>query len=83
MGLITSGILAQLYRRLVYRLLSKKFWIHFMSRIIYCNKLQKDAEGLNRIPWPGDLGKKIYDSISAEAWQLWLNHQTMLINEYD
>ncbi len=53
-----------------------------MSRIIYCHKLKQDAEGLTRLPWPGELGKRIYDEISAEAWQLWLNHQTMLINEY-
>ena len=51
-------------------------------RLIYCAKLQKEAEGLDNPPMPGELGKKIYDQISKEAWQLWLNHQTMLINEY-
>jgi Fe-S cluster biosynthesis and repair protein YggX len=53
-----------------------------MSRIIFCQKLQKDAEGLDYPPYPGDLGKKIYLSISKEAWQLWLARQTMFINEY-
>jgi len=53
-----------------------------MTRLIHCTKLQKEAEGLAQPPLPGELGKKIYDHISKEAWQLWLNHQTMLINEY-
>ncbi len=53
-----------------------------MTRIVNCAKLQKPAEGLAHPPYPGELGKKIYDNISAEAWQLWLAHQTMQINEY-
>ena len=53
-----------------------------MSRIIHCIKLNKEAEGLDFAPYPGELGKKIYDNISKEAWQQWMNHQTMLINEY-
>ena len=53
-----------------------------MTRIIDCTKLKKPAEGLERPPFPGQLGQKIYIEISAEAWQMWLNHQTMLINEF-
>lgn len=53
-----------------------------MSRLIYCLKLDKQAEGLDFAPYPGELGKKIFENISKEAWQLWLKHQTMLINEY-
>ncbi len=53
-----------------------------MTHIIHCFKLQKETEGLAQPPIPGELGNKIYESISKEAWQLWLNHQTMLINEY-
>lgn len=53
-----------------------------MSRIIYCHKLHKQTEGLDFPPYPGELGRKIYESISKEAWQLWLNRQTMFINEY-
>ena len=53
-----------------------------MTRLIQCAKLHKEAEGLNQPPIPGELGKKIYETISKEAWQMWLNHQTMLINEY-
>ncbi len=53
-----------------------------MTRLIDCVKLQKKAQGLERPPYPGELGKKIYESISAEAWQMWLAHQTMLINEF-
>lgn len=53
-----------------------------MVRTIYCIKLQKEAEGLAQPPLPGELGKKIYEHVSKEAWQQWINHQTMLINEY-
>ncbi len=53
-----------------------------MTRLIDCTKLKKKAEGLGYQSYPGELGKKIYNEISEEAWQLWLAHQTMLINEY-
>jgi Fe-S cluster biosynthesis and repair protein YggX len=52
-----------------------------MSRIVQCAHLRKEAAGLTYLPYPGDLGRRIYDQISAEAWQLWLRHQTMLVNE--
>jgi len=48
---------------------------------VHCIKLDKKSEGLERAPYPGVLGKKILDSVSKEAWQMWLDHQTMLINE--
>ena len=48
---------------------------------LYCIKLNKELEGLERAPYPGELGKKILNSVSKEAWQMWLDHQTMLINE--
>lgn len=53
-----------------------------MSRTIYCIKLHTQAEGLDYLPYPGELGQRIYQSISKSAWQQWVNHQTMLINEY-
>lgn len=53
-----------------------------MSRMINCLKLGKEAEGLSFQTWPGELGKKVFDNISQEAWDMWVNHQTMLINEY-
>jgi Fe-S cluster biosynthesis and repair protein YggX len=52
-----------------------------MARMIQCSMLKKEAEGLDYQPYPGDLGRRIYDSISKEAWALWVAHQTMLINE--
>ncbi len=52
-----------------------------MSRTIQCIKLNKQAEGLDFPPYPGELGKKIYESVSKEAWAAWLKHQTMLVNE--
>ena len=53
-----------------------------MSRTIHCAKLCIDAEGLDFAPWPGPLGQRVYAEISKPAWQQWLAHQTMLINEY-
>lgn len=53
-----------------------------MMRSIHCLKLGKEAEGLAHPPLPGEMGQKIYDHISKDAWQLWLDHQTILINEY-
>ncbi len=53
-----------------------------MSRMVNCVKLGKEAEGLERQTYPGDLGKRIFDNVSKEAWAAWLQHQTMLINEY-
>jgi Fe-S cluster biosynthesis and repair protein YggX len=44
-------------------------------------KLNREAEGLDRQTYPGELGKRIFDNVSKEAWQQWLRHQTMLINE--
>ena len=52
-----------------------------MSRTVHCVTLQREAEGLAFAPWPGELGKRIFASVSKEAWQQWLAHQTMLINE--
>ena len=51
-----------------------------MPRTIQCLHLKKQAEGLDFQPYPGELGKKIYAGISKEAWQLWMKHQTMLVN---
>lgn len=48
---------------------------------VHCVYLGKEAEALTRAPYPGELGQRILESISKEAWQQWLAHQTMLINE--
>ena len=53
-----------------------------MSRMIHCIKLDREAEGLGRLPYPGPLGQRIFNEVSAEAWSEWLHFQTMLINEY-
>ena len=52
-----------------------------MARTIFCSKLQREAEGLDFAPWPGELGQRLYREISKPAWAEWLAHQTMLINE--
>ena len=50
--------------------------------MVQCVMLKREAAGLDRPPYPGDLGRRIYDNVSREAWARWLQHQTMLINEY-
>jgi len=52
-----------------------------MARTVNCVKLGREADGLDFPPYPGELGKRIYESVSKEAWAAWLKHQTMLINE--
>ncbi|MEO8202782.1 MAG: oxidative damage protection protein [Betaproteobacteria bacterium] len=52
-----------------------------MARMVNCVKLGREAEGLDAPTYPGPLGKRIYESVSKEAWQGWLRHQTMLVNE--
>lgn len=52
-----------------------------MSRKVFCKKLNKELDGLTQPPYPGPKGIEIYESISAQAWQDWQRHQTMLINE--
>jgi Fe-S cluster biosynthesis and repair protein YggX len=53
-----------------------------MTRTVNCVLLGHEAEGLDRPPYPGELGQRIYEQVSKQAWQQWLAHQTMLINEY-
>ncbi len=53
-----------------------------MTRMVNCIKLNREAEGLERMPYPGELGQRIFEHVSKEAWQMWIQHQTMLINEY-
>jgi Fe-S cluster biosynthesis and repair protein YggX len=52
-----------------------------MSRLVHCVKLGREAEGLDRQPYPGELGQRIFEQVSKQAWADWLRHQTMLINE--
>ena len=52
-----------------------------MARMVQCIKLNKEAEGMDFAPLPGDLGKKIWNQVSKEAWAAWLKQQTMLINQ--
>ena len=52
-----------------------------MARTVRCSVLGEEAEGLERPPYPGPLGQRIFESVSKEGWQRWVAHQTMLINE--
>jgi Fe-S cluster biosynthesis and repair protein YggX len=53
-----------------------------MARTVRCALLKIETDGLDYVPYPGELGKRVYESVSKQAWQQWLAHQTMLINEY-
>ncbi|MHB1847092.1 MAG: oxidative damage protection protein [Deltaproteobacteria bacterium] len=53
-----------------------------MARLVMCVKLNRELPGLEDAPWPDELGDRIYDRVSEEAWKLWLEHQKMLLNEY-
>jgi Fe-S cluster biosynthesis and repair protein YggX len=53
-----------------------------MSRIVHCVVLKREAEGLDRPPYPGELGRRIFEQVSKEGWQRWVQHQTILLNEY-
>jgi len=52
-----------------------------MTRTVFCRKYKQELEGLERPPYPGELGQQIYDNVSKKAWMEWTQHQTMLINE--
>ncbi len=52
-----------------------------MARMVKCIKLGREAEGLDFPPVPGELGKKLWENVSKEAWAAWQKHQTMLVNE--
>ena len=52
-----------------------------MARMVQCVKLGREAEGMDFPPYPGVLGKRIWENVSKEAWAGWLKHQTMLVNE--
>ena len=53
-----------------------------VNRTIKCVKLQKELPGLDEPPWPGELGQRIYDSISKDAWTMWEERMKMILNEY-
>ncbi|NKB77821.1 MAG: oxidative damage protection protein [Gammaproteobacteria bacterium] len=53
-----------------------------MTRIVKCSLLGSEAEGLEKAPYPGELGQRIYDNVSKDAWQQWLERLVMIINEY-
>ena len=52
-----------------------------MTRQVFCQYEQRETEGLDFVPWPGELGKRVYAGVGKTAWSAWLAHQTMLINE--
>jgi Fe-S cluster biosynthesis and repair protein YggX len=53
-----------------------------MTRNVQCVVLKREAPGLDRLPYPGALGQRIFNEVSREAWAAWVRHQTMLLNEY-
>jgi Fe-S cluster biosynthesis and repair protein YggX len=55
---------------------------HPSGRTVHCVKFQQDLPGLDAPPWPGELGQRIYASVSSKAWKLWEDRQKMILNEY-
>ena len=53
-----------------------------MTRKVHCVLLKREADGLERPTYPGELGRRIYENVSKEAWGRWVRHQVMLMNEY-
>ena len=53
-----------------------------MARMVMCVKLQREAEGLDFAPYPGEIGRRLYDNVSKEAWKLWEERMKMILNEY-
>ncbi len=53
-----------------------------MSRIVHCVKLGKDLPGLEAPPWPGELGQRVFENVSADAWKMWEERMKMILNEY-
>ena len=51
-------------------------------RMVQCTKLGREMPGLDRIPWKGEIGKRVYENVSNEAWRLWVEHSKMLMNEF-
>ncbi len=52
------------------------------THMVKCVKFDKEMPGLERVPWKGELGKRIYDNVSQEAWKMWIEHSKMIMNEY-
>jgi Fe-S cluster protector protein len=52
------------------------------TRMVHCVKFGKELPGLDRVPWRGELGKRVYDNVSKDAWKLWIEHSKMIMNEY-
>ncbi len=52
------------------------------GRIVHCVKFQKELPGLDVPPWPGEIGQRVYENVSAQAWKLWEERQKMILNEY-
>ena len=53
-----------------------------MARLVQCVKLAKELEGLEKPPFKGPLGQRVFDGVSKEAWRMWLEHSKMIVNEY-
>jgi len=52
------------------------------TRMVKCVKFGKEMPGLDRIPWKGELGKRVYENVSKEAWKMWIEHSKMIMNEF-
>lgn len=53
-----------------------------MARMVHCVKLGRELPGLDKPPYPGELGQRVFDNVSQEGWDLWLRQATIVINHY-
>ena len=51
-------------------------------RMVKCVKFGKEMPGLDRIPWKGEIGKRVFENVSKEAWKMWIEHSKMVMNEF-
>jgi Fe-S cluster biosynthesis and repair protein YggX len=52
------------------------------TRMVNCVKFGKEMPGLDRVPWKGELGKRVFENVSKEAWKMWIEHSKMIMNEF-
>ena len=52
------------------------------ARTVKCVKFGRTMEGLDRVPWKGEIGQRVFDNVSKEAWKMWIEHSKMIMNEY-
>jgi Fe-S cluster biosynthesis and repair protein YggX len=80
--LAVSWIFAEILRGGIFQMADEKQQGAQTVRMVKCVKLGRELPGLDRPPWKGEIGKRVYENVSKEAWAMWVNHSKMLLNEF-